>query len=110
VRGLGVLDAVRRTAMYAALAPHLPRAVRILGAGLCARAVRPAEVPEAAVRDYLPLMQLTQIDELSRTLQRSFPEWRTVGAAAPGATHQTAMARQPAAARGVERHLARRLD
>jgi hypothetical protein len=78
VRGLGLLDAVRRSAWFRSVSPHLPRAVRKLGSTLAARSVRPAEVSEAAVRDYLRPMQLRQTEELSSTLNRTFPEWKTL--------------------------------
>jgi hypothetical protein len=81
VRGVGLLEIVRRAAWYGSLAPRLPRAARKLGSKLAVRSVRPADVPDAEVRDYLREVQLPQTNELSRMLNRTFPEWNTLYAA-----------------------------
>ena len=101
VRGFGLLDAMRRTAFYETIAPHLPRAARRLGARLCSRTVRPTEVPDSEVREYLLLIQQPQVRELSALLNRAFPEWNALAAAAPCATVQTQMARWPAVTRSL---------
>lgn len=84
VRGLGLLDNVRRTWLYSSIGPHVPRAVRRLGSLLAAGPIRPAEIPDADVRDYLRPIQLVQTEELSKMLNRRFPEWSTLYAANPG--------------------------
>jgi hypothetical protein len=78
VRGYGLLDRLRRTSLYARLAPYLPRAARNLGGRLAAHSVRPAEVPVGEVLEYLRPLQLRETEELRALLNRSFPEWRTL--------------------------------
>ena len=77
-RGFGMLDRFRRTAVYRQVMPYLPRRVRRLGTRLAARPVRPAEVDTTDVRAFLRSLQQPQAAELSRLLNRSFPEWTTL--------------------------------
>jgi len=82
VRGFGLLERLRQTAMYRNLAPHLPRAVRSFGCALALSRVRPADVDTARVESFLRPRQQTETEELSRLLRRSFPEWKTLYARA----------------------------
>ncbi len=86
VRDPGLLDRVRHSAMFRRVAPLLPPPLRKLGAALVAtHRVKPAEVDTSAVRAFLRAECQQQIAELSRLLQREFPEWKSVYAAEPGA-------------------------
>jgi len=78
VRGYGLLDRFRRTSSYVRVAPYVPRAVRKLGSKFAARSVKPAEVPLAEVRAYLRPYQQCQTEELSKLLNRPFPQWKTL--------------------------------
>jgi Sulfotransferase family len=84
-RGLGVLARLRRSEAYMRLAPNFPKWLRRLGTSLADRPVRPAEVDTSEACAYLRPLQLRQTEELSRLLQRSFPEWRTLYAHPPPA-------------------------
>jgi len=86
VRGLGIFDRVRRTALYGRVHPSLPRWFRRLGTRLAARPVRPAEVDTSAVSALLRPMQQRQTEELARLLGRQFPEWTTLYAQPPPLT------------------------
>ncbi len=86
VRDPGLLDRVRHSAMFRRVAPLLPPPLRKLGAALVAtHRVKPAEVDTSAVRAFLRAECQQQIAELSRLLQREFPEWKSAYAAEPGA-------------------------
>ena len=78
VRGYGLLERLRRSAPYAAMAPHLPEAARHFGHRLALREVRPDETPIGEVQAYLRSVQTRQTEELSTLLNRSFPEWHTL--------------------------------
>lgn len=77
-RGYGLLDRLRRSALYGRLAPYIPESARHFGYGLALRGMRPADVPLGAVQDYLRARQLPQTEELRALLRRDFPEWTTL--------------------------------
>jgi hypothetical protein len=77
-RGLGLLARLRRSEAYVRFAPNLPRWLRKLGTAFAERPVRPAEVDTADACAYLRPLQQRQTAELSRLLDRSFPEWCTL--------------------------------
>jgi hypothetical protein len=77
-RGLGMLDRFRRTAVCGKMIPYVPRRVRRLGTRLAVRPVRPNEVDTTDVKAFLRPLQQPQATELSRLLNRFFPEWMTL--------------------------------
>jgi hypothetical protein len=86
VRDPGLLDRVRRSAMFRQVARLLPPSLRKLGAAMVAtRRVNPAEVDTSDVRAFLRAECQQQIAELSLLLQREFPMWNSGFAAEPGA-------------------------
>jgi Sulfotransferase family len=78
VSGFGLLDRLRRISWYPKVAPYLPGVARRLGSRLAARRVRPAEVAAVEVGKYLRPLQVRQTEALSRLLNRTFPEWKTL--------------------------------
>lgn len=78
VRGWGLLEKLRRGALYGRVAPYVPAPARKLGYHLALRSVRPGDVPVGAVQDYLRSHQRGQTEELSALLNRDFPEWTTL--------------------------------
>jgi hypothetical protein len=86
VNNPGLLDRVRRSAMFRHVAPLVPPPLRKLGSLLVStHRVKPSEVDTSAVRAFLRAECQPQIAELSRLLQREFPEWKSVYAAEPDA-------------------------
>lgn len=82
----GLLDLVRRSAMFRHVAPFVPPPLRKLGSALVStHRVKPTDVDTSAVRAFLRAECKPQVAELSRLLQREFPEWKSVYAAKPGA-------------------------
>jgi hypothetical protein len=77
-RGLGLLDRFRRTPLYSRVAPSTPAPVRRAFVSIATRPVHPREVDTGAVKSYLRCEQQRQTEELSRLLERSFPEWKTL--------------------------------
>lgn len=84
VRSRGLLDLVRRSATFRRIAPLLPPALRRFAAARVAtQPVVPAETDTAEVRAFLRCECQRQTEDLSRLLDREFPEWTSL---------QTAMA------------------
>ena len=83
VRSLGLLERARPTLLYTRIGPCVPNALRRLYSSLTTRPIVPAAVPDTAVRDYLRSIQRIQTEELSKLLNRNFPEWRTLYDATP---------------------------
>jgi hypothetical protein len=78
VRGLGILQRFRSSRLNASLSPLLPKAVRDFGARMAVRNVRPGEYPTGDVKAALRPRQCVETEELSRLLNRRFPEWTTL--------------------------------
>ena len=78
VRGFGVLNRIRTSALYAGLERFIPASARNLARRLVVRDLRPADVRVEAVEDYLRPIQLRQTAELSQLLGREFVEWTTL--------------------------------
>lgn len=78
VPGYGLLCSIRQTPSYSRIAPFVPSPLRTLGSRLAFRSASSAEVSAAETKSYLRSHQLTQTDELSRLLNRAFPEWHTL--------------------------------
>ena len=77
-RGFGVLDRIRKSPLYARIAPRLPAGMRRLGVKLAVHKIRTAEVPTDAIKAYLRPIQQPQTEELSKLLGREFPQWTTL--------------------------------
>lgn len=77
-RGLGLLHRFRRTPLYCHVAPYVPRRLRGAFGSIAVRAVHPGEVDTSTVKSYLRREQQPQTGELSRLLNREFPEWKTL--------------------------------
>jgi len=78
VRGLGLLDRFRHTALYLNVARYVPRRLRRFGSVLATRPVRPTEVDTRAVAAFLRPQQQLQTEQLGRLLNRRFREWETL--------------------------------
>lgn len=75
----GWVLALSRTALWRRIRPYRPEALRKLMASLAVRRVCPADVSMSSVVDFLRPTQREQTRELSRLLNRGFPEWTTLG-------------------------------
>ena len=95
VRGLGVLNGMRRSSWYRKLEPYVPSAVRKIGSQLAAESVRPEEIDTFEVEAYLRSVLLPQTAELERLLNRTFPEWTTLYAQPAGDGETGAVDRDP---------------
>jgi hypothetical protein len=78
VRGFGVLNGMRKSALYTRLEPWIAPALRKLAHRLAVRDVRTADAPLAEAERYLRPIQLGQTAELSELLGTNFPEWATL--------------------------------
>lgn len=77
-RGLGLLSRLRRARVWGRISPRLPEGLKRFGRGMAERQVDRASVPMAGVVEYLRPLQLTQTQELSELLGRTFPDWHTL--------------------------------
>jgi Sulfotransferase family len=74
----GVLQRLRKSALYSSIRPCVPPKLRNLAAKVAARQMRPKEVRTSAVVKYLRPIQQRQTRELSDLLARGFEEWTTL--------------------------------
>ena len=78
VRGSGLLHRFRSSALWTAVGPMVPPALRRAARHLSERNVERTTVDREPVEQYLRPLQLRQTEELSALLQRDFPEWATL--------------------------------
>lgn len=71
--------ALSRTALWRRIRSYRPEALRKLMASFAARRVCPADISMTAVIEFLRPIQREQTRELSRLLNRGFPEWTALG-------------------------------
>ena len=76
--GAGALVGLRHSALWDAVGPLVPAAVRRLGVALVERPVAPKTVDLGAVEAHLRRLQQPQARALSALLGRDFPEWKTL--------------------------------
>lgn len=81
VRGFGLLNGMRRSALYNRLEPWVPPALRKLARKFAVRDILTADAPLLDAERYLRPIQLRQTAELSELLGREFREWATLFAA-----------------------------
>lgn len=77
-RGLGVLNAFRKSPVWQTVRPIVPAPLRTVGSRLGVRRVDRKMVSVAETVQYLKPIQRCQTEELSHLLGRQFPEWRTL--------------------------------
>jgi hypothetical protein len=77
-RGFGVLNRIRRAALYARIETQVPAPLRKLAVKLAVREIRTADAPLGKVEAWLRPIQQRQTSELSELLGREFPRWRTL--------------------------------
>lgn len=81
--GMGVLDRLRHSAVWDAVGPVIPPALRRVGVAMVERKIPRREVDMRDVIEHLRPRQQAQTRELAVLLGRPFDEWKTLWGTAP---------------------------
>lgn len=76
--GMGWLNAVRRSGMWARVGPMIPAGIRRMGVAMTQSPVARKGVDMAPVIEYLRPLQQGQTKALTNLLGRDFPEWKSL--------------------------------
>ena len=89
----GWVLALSRTALWRGIRPYRPEALRKLMASFAVRRICPADVSVTSVIEFLRPIQREQTRELSRLLNRGFPEWTALAESDDGLRRPLAFGR-----------------
>jgi hypothetical protein len=78
VRGRGLLNRLRHTALWSALRPLWPRPLRDIGLRLAERRAPLRDKSALEAIDYLRPILRVRVEVLTRLVERDFPEWKTL--------------------------------
>ncbi|HET9645561.1 MAG TPA: sulfotransferase, partial [Burkholderiaceae bacterium] len=76
--GMGILDRFRHSALWDAVGPCVPSALRKAGVAMIERQVVRREMDMSPVIDWLRPRQQPQVRALEAMMDRRFPEWKTL--------------------------------
>jgi len=78
VRGLGLLNRLRYSAVWEKLAPWVPTRLRHMASGMAEQPLSKKTERTDEVVEYVRPILLERVNELRELLGRDFPEWRTL--------------------------------